>query len=57
MYTSKCRAHIYISAKNYIGVNGDNVYSLDISMGRVQTRHASQDSVFRYLIRPVKDKA
>lgn len=56
MYDQNCRAHIYI-LQNDIVVNGDNVYSFDISMGKVQTRHASQDSVFRYLIRPVKDKA
>jgi len=41
---------------SYIGVNGDNVYALDISIGRVQTRYASKDPVFRYLVRPVKDK-
>ena len=47
----------YIDEKgSYIGVDGDNVYSLDISMGRVQIRYAFKDSVFRYLIRPVKDK-
>ena len=57
MYDPNLSGTCLYFCKNYIGVNGDNVYSLDISMDREQTRHASQDSVFRYLIRPVKDKA
>ncbi len=47
----------YIDEKGcYIGVNGDKVCSLDISIGRAQTRFAFADSAYRYLIRPVKDK-
>lgn len=57
MYDPKLSGTYLYFCKNDIVVNGDNVYSFDISMGKVQTRHASQDSVFRYLIRPVKDKA
>lgn len=48
----------YIDEKgSYIGTNGNDVYSLDISMNRVQTRYAYKDSAFAYLVRVVKDKA
>lgn len=47
----------YIDEKgSYIGTNGSNVYSLDISMNRAITRYAYKDPVFAYLVRAVKDK-
>lgn len=48
----------YIDEKgSYIGKNGSDAYSLDISMNRAQTRYAFKNPVYAYLIRAVKDKA
>lgn len=48
----------YIDEKgSYIGTNGSDAYSLDISMNRAQTRYAFKNPVYAYLIRAVKDKA
>lgn len=47
----------YIDEKgSYIGTNGSDIYSLDISMNRAKTRYAFKDSVFAYLVRTVKNK-
>lgn len=48
----------YIDEKgSYIGTNGSDAYSLDISMNRAQTRYAFKNPVYAYLIRAVKEKA
>lgn len=41
---------------SYIGTNGNDIYSLDISMNRVQIRYAFKNPVYAYLVRTVKDK-
>ena len=47
----------YIDEKgSYIGTNGSDVYSLDISLNSAKTRFAFKDSVFAYLVRAVQDK-